>query len=98
QAFHRWLRGEPEPADQTPLGRDGVEAAFCALARGLARNRVVVWVIEDLHFASDETRRVLAAIARVALGESLLVIATQRPGWTPERLVPAGHTAGHTAG
>ena len=50
------LAGMPIPPDAEPLSSDALHAVFTHLARALARDRPVVWIVEDLHFATADAR------------------------------------------
>lgn len=74
------VMGEPPPPGEPPLSLESLGAAACALARGLASEApLVAWLIEDLHFASIESRSLALALARLAPSCRLVVVATSRP-------------------
>lgn len=62
------------------------DALFCQLAKSLAAEKPVVWVIEDLHFAGQGGWELLLALARIAQDRRLLLVATSRPDAAAERL------------
>ncbi|MHC4957250.1 MAG: protein kinase domain-containing protein [Planctomycetota bacterium] len=68
------LTDEPERA----LGTPELGAALARLLEGMARERPVVWIIDDLHFARAEARRVVDGLARAASGQPVLLIVTSR--------------------
>src|SRR4029453_17277791 len=58
--------------------RSRMYEAFLDLLRRLAADRPVVLVIEDLHWADDSTRELLAFLVRNVRDERLLIVATFR--------------------
>ena len=60
---------------------------FCQLARGLASERPVVWIVEDIHFGSSDSRSLLLSLARIAHDQRLLLLATARPGLPSDELM-----------
>jgi len=78
-AFAAMLTDTPPPSGSMPLSEAAAQSLFCQLARGLAGERTVVWVVEDLQFASAHSRSLLLSLARIAAGQNLLLIATTRP-------------------
>jgi tetratricopeptide (TPR) repeat protein len=81
----RLLRGLPPLArGGAALDGEALPALFGALAAGLARDGRVIWVVEDLHFASAESRRLFAALAERCAELPLLLIGTVRAGFRAE--------------
>jgi tetratricopeptide (TPR) repeat protein len=78
-AFAAFLRGAPPPSGAEPLTRDSVLSVAADALRSLAGNRPTILVIDDLHFADEETRRLFAYLARAAADLNLLLIGTARP-------------------
>lgn len=74
------LSGSSPPEAAQPLSPDILPGLFLQLARGLASRRTVVWIVEDLHFASPLGRAVVTAIGHGAKDQRLLLVATTRPG------------------
>ncbi len=62
-----------------PCEREENFAAWLQFFEGLARTRPTVLVIEDVHWASDQTLAFLGYLARHASGAPLLALATARP-------------------
>jgi len=83
-AFSALLAGGQTPPGSEPLSVDALHSVFCHLARGLAAERPLVWVIEDFHFGSAEGRSLLLSLARIAHDLGLLLVATTREGFPPE--------------
>ncbi|MHC4956203.1 MAG: serine/threonine-protein kinase [Planctomycetota bacterium] len=58
--------------------------ALSRVVQGLARERPVVWVLDDFHFASTEAARVVQAIARSLHDHPiLLILTTNNPSLAP---------------
>jgi hypothetical protein len=93
-AFAAMLRGESPPPGSEALSSDGHHAAFSMLVKGLAADRPLVWVVEDLHFAEPERRRVAVSMARAARGCRALVLLTSRPGLPESELLALSRLPG----
>ncbi|MHC4817267.1 MAG: ATP-binding protein, partial [Planctomycetota bacterium] len=78
------LLGEPPPAGSEPLTKDSIQTVFVHATRALAAERPTVVLIEDLHFAPEEGRALLAALALAVPEHRILLIATARPGLSKE--------------
>jgi predicted ATPase len=78
-AFAAFLRGSPAPAGAEPLTRDSLLAAAAEAFRSLAEESPTVLVVDDLHFADEETRRLFAYLARQATDLKMLLVGTARP-------------------
>jgi tetratricopeptide (TPR) repeat protein len=85
-AFTALLAGSSPPESSQPLSPDNLPALFSQLARSLANQRPVVWIVEDLHFASPLGRAIVAALGQAARDQRLLVLATTRPGLAADEL------------
>jgi serine/threonine-protein kinase len=86
--FAAFLRDDLPPAGSQPLSRESIQTAFVNLTRGLAAERPVIVVIDDLHFAPEDGRALFAALAHAGPGHRILLVGTARPG------LPAEWTAG----
>jgi predicted ATPase/predicted Ser/Thr protein kinase len=69
------------------LQGDAVHAALVHLMRGLAAERPLVLVADDLHFADADSRKVLLSLARAVEGHRVLLLLTTRPGLPDDELV-----------
>ncbi len=78
-AFASFLRGSPPPAGAEPLTRDSMLTVAAGAFRTLAAETPTVLVVDDLHFADEETRRLFAYLARQAEDLRLLLVGTARP-------------------
>ncbi len=78
-AFAAFLRGAPPPAGAEPLTRDSVLTVAADALRTFAEDRPTILVVDDLHFADEETRRLFAYLARQAPDLRLLLVGTARP-------------------
>ena len=73
------LGGEPEARSETdPSNQARVFGLLLRLLTALARQRPVVFIVEDLHWADRSTRDFLAFLVRAARGERILAVATLR--------------------
>ena len=79
-AFDAVLRGEPAPPDATPLSRDALGTCFVHATRNLATECTTVVLIDDLHFASADSRSLFAQLASSVSGHRILLLGTMRPG------------------
>ncbi|MCB1054459.1 MAG: AAA family ATPase, partial [Acidobacteria bacterium] len=77
--FVSLLTGRALPEGAMPLTSDAVQAVFCYLASVLAVDQPLLWVVEDLHFATAETLGLFATLARQAPEMSLLLVGTYEP-------------------
>jgi len=78
-AFTAFLRGSPAPAGAEPLTRDSLLSAAAGAFRALSAEVPTVLVVDDLHFADEETRRLFAYLARQATDLKMLLVGTARP-------------------
>jgi tetratricopeptide (TPR) repeat protein len=98
-AFAALLRGEPPPKGEEALTKDSIQTVFVHATRALAAERPTVVLIEDLHFAPEEGRAMLASLALAVPEHRILLVGTTRPGlpedWVAnlERLDHAAHLA-----
>ncbi|MHC4473817.1 MAG: ATP-binding protein, partial [Planctomycetota bacterium] len=103
-AFAALLRGEPPPEGKEPLTKDSIQTVFVHATRALAGERPTVVLIEDLHFAPEEGRAMVASLALAVPEHRILLVGTARPGlpeeWTAnlERLEHAAHHSLHRLG
>jgi tetratricopeptide (TPR) repeat protein len=75
-SFACGLKEEGLPSGVDPLAATAVEAVTCQLMQGLARERPLVWILDDLHFAEPTSRKTFLSLARAAAGHRVLLIAT----------------------
>jgi hypothetical protein len=55
-----FLTGEPSADGSQPLSAEGLQTALCQLARSIASERPVIWIVEDVTFGSDSHDLLLA--------------------------------------
>ena len=79
QAFAAALRREVGTDGEAPLSGDSFTAALIRLARGLATERPVLWIVEDLHNAAPAARSRILAMARALENVPALLLLTTRP-------------------
>ncbi|MHC4858905.1 MAG: serine/threonine-protein kinase, partial [Planctomycetota bacterium] len=85
-AFAALVKREPVPEGAPEISGDALHAVFCHLLRGLAREKPLLWVVEDLHFAEPDSRALLLSMARAVEGHRVLLLLTTRPGVPQEEL------------
>jgi serine/threonine protein kinase/tetratricopeptide (TPR) repeat protein len=83
-AFTALVKHESPPTGSEPLQGDALNAVCVHLMRGLAEEKPLVWIVEDLHFAPRESRDTVLALARAVEGHRVLLVATARPGVADE--------------
>jgi len=79
-AFSAWVKHEAPPPGEASLGGDALHAVFAQLLQGLSAERPTVWIVEDLHFADADTRKIVEALARGVEDHPVLLLLTTRPG------------------
>jgi serine/threonine protein kinase/tetratricopeptide (TPR) repeat protein len=79
-AFAALLRGDAAPTGAEPLTRDSLQTVFVRVTQSLARERPVVVLIDDLHFAPEEGRALFLSLAHAVPGHRILLLGTARPG------------------
>ncbi|MEM8883158.1 MAG: protein kinase [Planctomycetota bacterium] len=85
-AFAALLEGGALPEGVEPLSKDGLQAVMARTAIALSKEKPLVLVIDDLHFAPDEGRALFASLAAALRGERVLLVGTMRPGLPEEWL------------
>ena len=85
-AFAELLAGGAPGRDQQPLGADALQGLFAQVTTGLAGERPLIWIVEDLQFAGELTRQVLSWLANLISEHRVLLVLTARPGLPPEFL------------
>jgi len=83
-AFAARLEGRPPPEGVAPLSSDAVHGLYRKLTRALARTDRTVWIIDDAHFASADSRALITSLARQLGSLGVMVIVTSRPGESGE--------------
>jgi len=85
-AFAALLKHESPPTGSEPIAGDTQHTGFGHLLRALAAERPTLWIVEDLQFASEDSRRLVLSLARAAEGQRVLLVATTRPGLPEQEL------------
>ncbi len=84
----RHLRGSAPSELGHDLDPSSLDAAYLHLLRALAKDRPLVLVLEDLHFASEEARSRFLLFARAFQRDPVLVVGSARnvpaPTWAAE--------------
>jgi tetratricopeptide (TPR) repeat protein len=94
-AFSALLRQESPPEGCEPIRQNALPTVFCHLMRGLAAEAPLVWAIEDLHFAPEDSRKLMLGLARALEGSRILLILTTRTGLPEETLAHLGRLENH---
>jgi serine/threonine protein kinase/tetratricopeptide (TPR) repeat protein len=79
-AFAALVKHESPPTGAKPLTGDALQAVVVHLLRALAAEKPTVWIVDDLHFAPQESHDLLLAMARAVEEHRVLLVATARPG------------------
>lgn len=82
RSFLALLQQPGADPDEPQLSDDQLHALLSELATGLARERPVLWVVDDLHRGDPRSERTLLRLSRIAEEHPLLLIATLRPPLT----------------
>ncbi|MHC4137394.1 MAG: serine/threonine-protein kinase, partial [Planctomycetota bacterium] len=80
------LNHETPPPDAPSLAGDVLHAVCVHLMRALAAEKPLLWIVEDLHFADADSRKLLLSLARAVEGHSVLLLTTARPELPEEEL------------
>ncbi len=79
-AFAAMTRHEAPPPGAQPLSAEAVHTVICHLMRMLAEEKPLCWVVDDLHFAKPDSRRMVLSLARALEECRILLLVTTRPG------------------
>ncbi|MHC4452847.1 MAG: serine/threonine protein kinase, partial [Planctomycetota bacterium] len=79
-AFAALIKHESPPTGAEPLSGGALQAVVVHLLRALAAEKPTVWIVDDLHFAPQESHDLLLAMARAVEDHRVLLVATARPG------------------
>ena len=79
-AFAAMVRHESTPDGAAQHSRGSLAAVLVRVLKGLAADRPLVWVIEDLHFADANAHALALSLARAVADVSALLVVTARPG------------------
>jgi tetratricopeptide (TPR) repeat protein/predicted Ser/Thr protein kinase len=85
-AFAALIRHEAAPTGSEPLQGDALQAVCCHLLHALAAEKPTVWVLDEMHFAPQESRQVALALARSIAPHNALLVLAARPGLAEEDL------------
>jgi serine/threonine protein kinase/tetratricopeptide (TPR) repeat protein len=94
-AFAAMVKHESPPTDSEPIQGDAVHAVYVHLMRGLAEEKPLVWVIDDLHFSDPDSRKIVLSLARAVEGHRILLLTTTRPGLPGNEQAHFSHLANH---
>ncbi|MCU0728123.1 MAG: protein kinase [Planctomycetes bacterium] len=94
-AFAAVLKREAPPAGSPGLSGEALHTVLVHLMQGLAAEKPLLWVVEDLHFADLDARRTLLALARSCESHRVVLLLTTRPGGVPpQEVAHLAQTAG----
>jgi tetratricopeptide (TPR) repeat protein len=79
-AFAALVKHESPPTGYEPIQGDALHTVMVHLMRGLAEERPLLWVIDDLHFSEPESRKLVLSLAGAVEGHRVLLLTTTRPG------------------
>ncbi len=85
-AFAALVQNESPPTGSESLQADTYVTLCVHLMRALAGERPLVWLVEDIHFATTESRKRALALARAVEGHPVLLVVTARPGVPDDEL------------
>jgi len=88
------VRHEPQPSGSPSLEGDALHAVMTHLVRGMAAERPVLWIVEDLHLAPPESRNLAVSLARALRGHRVLLVLTSLRGATEEHAAHLGRLEG----
>lgn len=74
-----WLAGEDPAGASSPLPSGAIRDLHAGLVVGLARERPVIWAIEDIHLAGREDLELLRVMTSASLKQPVLLLLTGRP-------------------
>jgi tetratricopeptide (TPR) repeat protein len=78
------LRREPEAIDAIPLSEGALTSVCCSVLRRLAAEGPVLWIVDDLHHASESALAAALAMARLAPSLPVLLVLATRETVPPE--------------
>ncbi len=79
-AFAAILQHTSPPSGAPPVRGDALQALSVYLMRGLAAEKPLLWVVDDLQFAGPDSRMVALGLARAVEGHPVMLLITTRPG------------------
>jgi len=82
-AFAAHLRRRPPAAGVDAIRPQELEGLVARFVRSLAADAPVVWVVEDLHYASADARRAVVSLGRAIASRRVLLLVTARPSLDP---------------
>jgi tetratricopeptide (TPR) repeat protein/tRNA A-37 threonylcarbamoyl transferase component Bud32 len=93
--FAALVKHESPPTGSEPIQGDALHAVMVNLMRGLAEEKPLVWVIDDLHFSSPDSRRIALSLARAVEGHRVLLLTTSRPGLPDDEIAHFSRLENH---
>lgn len=78
--FAAILQHVTPPHSAAPVSGDALQALTVYLMRGLAAEKPLLWIVDDLQFAGPDSRKVALGLARGVEGHRVMLLVTARPG------------------
>jgi serine/threonine-protein kinase len=88
--FAAMMKHETPPPGAEPITGDVQHTILGNLLRAMAAEKPVLWIVEDLHFATEDSRRLLVSLVRAAEDQRVLLVITARPGEVEQDLALLG--------
>jgi tetratricopeptide (TPR) repeat protein len=85
-AFAAVVKHESLPTGAEPLSGEAFNAVCVHSMRALAEERPLIWIVENLDFAPQESRDTVLALARAVEDHRVLLVPTARPGLAEDTL------------
>jgi len=85
-AFSALIKHESPPPGAPSLDGDALHALLCHLMKALAEEKPTLWIVEDLHNAAEESRKLVLSLARAVGSHRALLLITTRPGLPEDEL------------
>ncbi len=79
-SFATSVKHDAAPGRAPPVPHDALHAVLVEFMRGLAAERPLLWIVEDLHFAGVAAHRRALSMARGVAGHRVCLLLTTRPG------------------
>lgn len=95
-AFAAYLTGRAPPAGAERLSAEAVVGLLCDLAESLARRSSMIWIVDDAHFSTVDSRRLMVGLARQLVRIGAMFVVTSRLDAPPDLTTSLLHFPGAT--
>ncbi len=85
-AFVALVKHESPPTGADPMQGDALHAVCTHMIHALAEEKPTLWVIDEMHFAPEESRKLVLSLARAVRDHRILLLVTARPGLGEDEL------------